>query len=97
MPRSSVPATLLAEVMVDQVSQRRDRGFGLRTVGSDGDRRSLAHTKRQHAQDALRIADRAVLDHLDARVLEARGRLHEQRGRARVQTYFIGDGEVSFG
>jgi hypothetical protein len=96
MPCSSVRVALLAKVTVDQVGQRGDRGFSLRTVRADRDRRSLADAKRQHAQNALCISNRAVLDHLDAGVLEARGGLDEKSSRAGVQTNLIGDGELSF-
>src|ERR1700716_1500903 len=88
---------LFAEVTIDEVGERRDRGIRLRTIGANRDRRSLTDAQGQHVEDALGVSNLAVLHDLDARVFEARSRLHEQRSRPSVQPDLVHDGELTFG
>jgi len=97
MPLSWVRPELLAEVTIDEVGERRDRGIRLRAIGANRDRRSLADAQRQDIEDALGVANEAVLHDFDARVFEACGRLYEERGRARMESDLVHDGQTAFG
>ena len=97
MPLSWVRPELFAEVTIDEVGERRHRGIRLRAIGANRDRRSLADAQRQDIEDALGVANEAVLHNFDARVFEASGRLHEERGRARMESDLVHDGQTAFG
>src|SRR6202165_5205002 len=97
IPWSRVRSELFAEVTIDEIGQRGDRGIRLRAVGAHRDRRSLADAQRQNIEDALGVSNLAVLLDLDARVFEASGRLHEKRGRPSMKPDLVHYGQTAFG
>jgi hypothetical protein len=97
MPRRTGRSGLLAKVAIDEVGERRDGLLRVRAVGANHYRRPLAHAQSQDAQHAFRISHGAILDDFNLRVLEARGGLHEKRGRPRMQANLVRDGQRTFG
>src|ERR1700674_2489243 len=97
IPWSRLCSELFAEVTIDKVGERGDRGIRLRTVGAHRDRRSLADAQRQDIEDALGVSNLAVLLDLDARVFESCGRLHEERRRPSMQADLVHDCQAAFG
>src|ERR1700680_1182377 len=95
MPFRRVRAPLFAEVTIDEVGERRDRGLRLRAIGANRDRRSLADTQCQDIENALGVSNRAVLDNLDPRVLEPCGCLHEKRSRPCMKADLVHDRQLT--
>lgn len=79
------------EVPIDQVREHLQGELGLGPVGADGDLASLVDSQRQDAEDTFGIPGDTIFNDLNARLLEAVGRLNEERRRPGMKADLILD------
>lgn len=81
-------------VILEEAADRIDRGFGVATLGADGDPVALPD-RQQHQLDRTARARRVRAPaNFHCRV-ERLGELHQLRGRSRMQAFAHPDGDVA--